>query len=86
MKHCFILERMTIHVDDFNAEGDDTFKKKIRDKLFEAFECRKRQIGKFIFTSLDIEGKVNCDIAVSQEEYLKHIYFIAEDKKEDKVF
>ena len=41
---------------------------------------------RFRFTGLDIEGSDTGDIEVSQEDYLKHIYFISEDKKEDKGF
>ena len=34
---------VSVHVDDFNAAGNDEFKKNIMDKLYKTFDCSKRE-------------------------------------------
>ena len=73
---------VAVHVDDFYSAGDESFKKDVLDKIYNKYECSKREVDKFRFTGIDIE-KSEEGIKMSQNHYANSIEEIVVKSDDD---
>ena len=66
-----LLGLISLHVDDFQGAGSELFFRTVMDPLSNKFKISKREIQKFRFTGVDVEGQENGDVQISQESYVE---------------
>ena len=82
-KDGYLRGMVTIHVDDFQSEGNPYFRKNVMDKLAAEFKISKREIGKFKYTGVHVEHCSDGSIIINQESYKESLEMIDIDVKDD---
>ena len=65
-----LIGLISLHVDDFQGTGNETFFTEVMDVLCKSFKISKREIQNFRFTGVDVKGLENGNVEISQESYV----------------
>ena len=72
-----------LHVDDFQATGNDDFFAAVMDQICLRFKISKREIHNFRFTGVDVSGMNDGNVIIFQESYSKALQKINVDINDD---
>ena len=67
---------ITLHVDDFQLAGTETFKRNISDVIVKKFKISKREEESFKFTGVDVSRNETGEIVISQEAYKDSLEYV----------
>ena len=78
-----LIGLISLHVDDFQGTGNETFFTEVMDVLCKSFKISKREIQNFRFTGVDVKGLENGNVEISQESYVEALKKIDINPEDD---